>query len=164
MNKIVIAVILIVVVVGAAFYFLKSDENSKVLPIYDNFNKDTLKPGLELKPSEPDPSTTGPVDDFVPEEAIKTFIIDSSHLRFYIDGVENPDIIVNEGDKVRIEFSSSEGFHDWNIDEFNAATQKIEAGGKSSVTFVANKKGNYEYYCSVGQHRQNGMKGKFIVQ
>lgn len=95
---------------------------------------------------------------------VKTFVVDSSHLRFYIDGVENPNIKVKQGDKVRIEFSSSEGFHDWVLDEFNAATERVNAGSSSSVEFVADKKGTFEYYCSVGQHRANGMKGKFIVE
>ena len=95
---------------------------------------------------------------------VKTFVIDSSHLRFYIGGVENPDITVKEGDKVKIEFSSSEGFHDFVIDELNARTEKISAGNFTFVEFVADKKGTFEYYCSVGQHRANGMKGKFIVE
>ena len=48
--------------------------------------------------------------------------------------------------------------------EFNAATEKVAAGVSSSVEFVADKKGTFEYYCSVGQHRANGMKGKLIVK
>lgn len=100
----------------------------------------------------------------VGEESVKVFGVDSSHLRFYINGVENPDITVKEGDHVRIEFSSSEGFHDWVVDEFNARTERVNPGSISSVEFVADKKGTFEYYCSVGQHRANGMKGKLIVE
>lgn len=98
------------------------------------------------------------------EDAVKTFVVESSHLRFYIDGVENPEIKVKEGDRVRIEFSSEEGFHDFVIDEFGVATEKVSAGSSSSVEFVADKKGTFEYYCSVGKHRANGMFGKFIVE
>jgi plastocyanin len=29
---------------------------------------------------------------------------------------------------------------------------------------VADKKGTFEYYCSVGQHRALGMKGKLVVE
>jgi len=94
----------------------------------------------------------------------KTFVIGSENLRFYIDGVENPDMIVKEGDKVRIEFSSQQGFHDWRVDEFNAFTEKVESGSVEAIEFIVDKKGTYEYYCSVGKHRANGMKGKFIVE
>ena len=109
-------------------------------------------------------SVTGSVIDDSGSEDVKTFFITEDHLRFFINGVENPDIKVNEGDKVRIEFTSTEGFHDWEIDEFNAATEKVNAGSSSSVEFVADKKGTFEYYCSVGQHRAKGMVGKFIVE
>jgi heme/copper-type cytochrome/quinol oxidase subunit 2 len=98
------------------------------------------------------------------KQNVKTFSVTGDHLRFFIDGVENPDIIVNEGDKVVINFRSTEGFHDWMIEEFNVATQKVSAGAASSVEFTADKKGIFEYYCSVGQHRASGMKGRFIVE
>ncbi|MEK6860811.1 MAG: cupredoxin domain-containing protein [Nanoarchaeota archaeon] len=94
---------------------------------------------------------------------VKTIKIDSSHLRFYIDDIENPDIVVKEGDKVKIEFSSQEGFHDWVVDAFGA-TERVSAGASTSIEFTANKIGTFEYYCSVGKHRANGMKGNFIVE
>mgnify|MGYP001580779063 CR=1 FL=1 len=121
--------------------------------------------GIFLAMSKSDSSITGNVIANPAANAeTKVFVVDSSHLRFYIDGVENPDIVVNEGDKVRIEFTSTEGFHDWVVDEFSAATEKVQAGGASSVEFIADKKGTFEYYCSVGKHRANGMFGKFIVE
>ena len=97
-------------------------------------------------------------------EKVKTFIVTGDHLRFFIDGIENPEMRIKQGDKVRIEFTSTEGFHDLVLDEFNTATQKVNAGGSSSIEFVADKKGIFEYYCSVGQHRKNGMRGIFIVE
>jgi len=111
-------------------------------------------------------SSTGNVvaDNIDSNLNVKTFSISGGNFKFYIDGVENPDIVVKQEDKVRIEFNNEEGFHDWKVDEFNAATEKVAAGVSSSVEFVADKKGTFEYYCSVGQHRANGMKGKLIVQ
>ncbi len=74
------------------------------------------------------------------------------------------EIRVKKGDKVKIVFENQEGFHDWVIDEFNARTPQIKAGKTEEVEFVADKVGTFEYYCSVGKHRQNGMKGKLIVE
>ena len=54
--------------------------------------------------------------------------------------------------------------HDWVLDEFNAKTKVIQGGQTDTVEFTASKAGTFEYYCSVGQHRQMGMVGKFIVQ
>lgn len=73
-------------------------------------------------------------------------------------------ITVNKGDTVRIVFTNAEGFHDWKIDEFNAATNKIGAGATETIEFVADKEGSFEYYCSVGSHRAMGMKGTLIVE
>ena len=74
------------------------------------------------------------------------------------------EIRVKKGDKVRIDFTSTQGFHDWVVDEFNAKTKQINTGNNSSVEFVADKTGTFEYYCSVGNHRVQGMVGKLIVE
>jgi len=73
------------------------------------------------------------------------------------------EIRVNQGDTVTINFVSSEGFHDWVVDEFDAATDRVQTGGTTSVTFVADKSGTFEYYCSVGSHREQGMVGSLVV-
>jgi len=97
-------------------------------------------------------------------EDVVVINLTSSHFRFYLNGVESPELKVKEGDKVKIILNNEEGFHDWKIDEFNAATQQVSAGKVTSVEFIADKKGTFEYYCSVGQHRANGMLGKLIVE
>ena len=135
MNKGLIAGIAVLVLIVLGIYFLGSSSN-----------------------------VTGNVVSEGKQDNTKSFVITSSHLKFYIDGVENPEIRVKEGDKVRIDFTSEEGFHDWRLDEFGAATEKVNPGTPTSVEFVANKKGTFEYYCSVGKHRALGMKGVFIVE
>lgn len=74
------------------------------------------------------------------------------------------EIVVVAGTKVKIVFTVEEGFHDWVIDEFGVATEQMSAGGTSEVSFVADKVGEYEYYCSVGNHRAMGMVGRLIVE
>lgn len=73
-------------------------------------------------------------------------------------------IKVKRGEAVTINFASKDGLHDWVIDEFNASTKTVSAGETASVTFVANKAGTFEYYCSVANHRQQGMVGTLIVE
>lgn len=70
---------------------------------------------------------------------------------------------VKKGDVVTIHFVNSGGFHDFRIDAFNVATEKLNGGAQTSVTFTADKTGVFEYYCSVGEHRAMGMKGVFTV-
>ncbi len=89
----------------------------------------------------------------------KTFNITGRNFAFSLQ-----EIRVKKGDTVTINFSSVEGFHDFTIDEFNARTERVQAGQSSSVTFVADKAGTFEYYCSVGSHRALGMVGRLIVE
>ena len=93
------------------------------------------------------------------EGEVKEFTVDSFNFGYSME-----EIRVNEGDTVTINLTNSDGFHDWVVDEFSAATEKIQAGQTTSVTFVASAAGEYEYYCSVGSHRANGMVGKLIVE
>ncbi len=73
-------------------------------------------------------------------------------------------IRVKKGDTIQLTLANTEGMHDLKIDEFKVATQKIPGGQKETVTFVADKTGSFEYYCSVGTHRQMGMRGTLIVE
>lgn len=43
------------------------------------------------------------------------------------------------------------------------AGKVVKAGGTSTVT-VTLKRGKYDYYCPVGQHRQAGMEGTLTVR
>ena len=74
------------------------------------------------------------------------------------------EIKVKVGQTVRVNFTSENGLHDWKVDEFEAATDRVNTGETTTVTFTADKVGEFEYYCSVGNHRAMGMVGKLIVE
>lgn len=89
----------------------------------------------------------------------KSFTLDSFNF-----GYSQEEIRVQEGDTVTITLTNSGGLHDWVLDEFSAATERIGEGDTTTVTFVADKAGTYEYYCSVGNHRDRGMTGTLVVE
>ena len=138
MNKFFLGVLIGLFVAAAGFYLLNSSGNNSKI--------------------------TGSTAENLNNENIKTFVMTGAHLRFFMDGIESPELRVKQGDKVRIEFTSTEGFHDWVLDAFNATTSRVGAGASTFVEFVADKKGTFEYYCSVGEHRANGMGGVFVVE
>jgi plastocyanin len=74
------------------------------------------------------------------------------------------EIKVKKGETITINFESTDGFHDFVIDELAVATKKVQPGTKTSVTFTADKVGSFEYYCSVGSHRAQGMSGVLTVE
>ena len=71
---------------------------------------------------------------------------------------------VNKGDTVKITVKNVNGTHDFKIDEFNVSTRTLNTGETQTITFVADKAGTFEYYCSVGNHRAMGMVGTLIVR
>ncbi len=71
---------------------------------------------------------------------------------------------VKEGDTVNILFKNVEGTHDLVVEGYDVRTKILNAGQEETISFVASKTGTFEYYCSVGQHRQMGMKGTLTVE
>lgn len=78
----------------------------------------------------------------------------------------NPDEIkVKKGDTVKIVLTSGDSMpHDFVIDELNIQSDQVTQGQTAEVTFVADRAGEYEYYCSVGNHREQGMVGTLVVE
>jgi uncharacterized cupredoxin-like copper-binding protein len=84
-----------------------------------------------------------------------------------VDGKPKPqfslkDITVNKGDRVRIKIMVTSGDHDFKIDEYGiyANTQLNE---EFTVDFIADKAGEFVYYCTRPGHRQNGQWGTLKV-
>ncbi len=90
---------------------------------------------------------------------IKEFTVAGSSFKF-----EPALLKVKQGDTVKVTFQNTGGMHDFVIDELNVKTNVIGSGKEETVEFVANKKGSFEYYCSVGNHRAMGMKGTLVVE
>lgn len=111
----------------------------------------------EIADDQMDETVDETAEDLADIEAL-TFEVSGTNFAF-----SETELTVKEGDTVRIIFTSEDGFHDWVLDEFDAATEQVQTGGVTQVTFIADKAGTYEYYCSVGEHRANGMVGTLTV-
>ena len=110
-------------------------------------------PAAVVSPVAVSPSPTA-------QGTVKEFAVTASEFKFSV-----PEMRVKQGDTVRVALTNGGTMpHDWRVDEFNATTKTITKGQTDTVEFVANKKGTFEYYCSVGQHRANGMVGKLVVE
>lgn len=168
-----IVVIVIIIAIGGFLFFNNPtvDTTGGTFEAPDDaMIQDDIAPAME-EPTDPfsDEATlpTAPVatdlapdpDAAMPTANIKTFNVTGQSFSF-----TPPEIRVNQGDTIRINFTSTDGLHDWVVDEFNAATEQVNTGESSSVEFVADQAGTFEYYCSVGQHRQMGMIGQLIVE
>lgn len=109
--------------------------------------------------SKSSPASDTAMEKPVEKGNIKIFTVEGTSFSFF-----PKDIKVKQGDTVKVTFVNKSGFHDWTLDEFKVATKQLGVGQQETVEFVASKKGTFGYYCSVGNHRAQGMAGKFVVE
>jgi len=82
-----------------------------------------------------------------------------------IDGLVNPMLDIHEGETVQINLINGEGAeHDVVIDQYAARSERVVGKGASTTfAFLADKAGEFVYYCSVAGHRAAGMEGRIRV-
>ncbi|AIF85568.1 plastocyanin [Candidatus Nitrososphaera evergladensis SR1] len=76
----------------------------------------------------------------------------------------NPNYVYSKGELVSFHFINEDydthSQHNFNIDEFNVHTKDLGYFGSETVSFVADKTGTFNYYCSI--HPE--MKGTITVE
>jgi hypothetical protein len=79
-------------------------------------------------------------------------------------GVLNPTYTFGKGELESIHFINEDydthSQHNFNIDEFNVHTRDLGYYDSQIVTFVADKPGTYQYYCTI--HPE--MKGDIVIE
>lgn len=156
-KKIIIIGVIVIAVAAAAAWMMRQNNTSAP-------SSDQQQQGAP-EVSAPQPLTSGETqmpaaNQPVPQaNAVKEFTVTGQNYSFTPAA-----LTVKKGDTVKIVFKNAGGFHDFKIDEFNAATKRINGGQQDTITFIADKAGSFEFYCSVGSHRQMGMKGALTVE
>ena len=162
MKKIIISIV-IIVGLGVAVYAFQQGTGGNPSPTVSPSVSVSVSPSVSATPTaSPTTSpTVSPTKTATPTavSTIKTFTVVGKSFSF-----TPAEMTVNKGDTVKIIFQNSGGSHNWKIDEFNASTKVISSGQTETIQFVADKTGTFEYYCSVGTHRQMGMRGNLIVK
>jgi plastocyanin len=118
--------------------------------------------GVQMGVTPTPTQTPAPTTESSPKAAtgdVKEFTLEAGNFYF-----KPSEVRVKQGDKVRITINSVSMMHDLVIDELNTRTPIVQSGNTGVAEFTADTKGTFEFYCSVGQHRQNGMVGTLIVE
>lgn len=110
---------------------------------------------------EPTPGTTETLTVTPPQKPAdaREIIVVGSNYKFAPNKIS-----VKKGEKVRILFKSSDGVHDFKIDELRVATSMVSSGQEDFVEFTPETTGSFEFYCSISSHRAMGMKGNLVVE
>jgi nitrosocyanin len=160
-SKTLIGIIIVVLVIVGVVVYAKSKNTSSTSTSTDTMQMDSDGDEPMVSPAASSTDTTGVSADAtvnVTTGNVKSFTVTGSNFKF-----APTTLSVKKGDTVKITFVNSSGFHDFRIDEFKVATKQIKSGSQETVSFVADKAGTFEYYCSVGNHRAMGMKGTLTV-
>ncbi|XKT74794.1 MAG: plastocyanin/azurin family copper-binding protein [Patescibacteria group bacterium UBA2163] len=159
--KAFIGIIIAVVVLGAAYYYFAPETMN---PEGNNNGSPagTMPEGSEQPDNGligGDAAVNGEANLEIPEGGqLQEFAIDGTNFAYSVK-----DMNVSRGDVVRLVLTSSEGTHDFVIDELGVASERIEAGGQTVIQFTASEAGEFTYYCSVGNHREQGMVGTITI-
>ncbi len=154
-NKALFAVIGLIIIIGGMVAFVGSGNNGGMVPT------PMATPMMTATPTAMATATPTASGSTVGMEKADVELTVNGGMFYY-----KPDVLkVKKGQTVKVTFVNDGGWHDFNIDELNVHSEVIkETGAKTSVTFVADKAGTFEYYCSVMEHRQKGQVGKITVE
>lgn len=170
--KSLFALIVGFLVLGGGYYWYSQNQATSMedSPMNTDFGMTVEEDGvdaMDVRPTNSAPAPTPPgapaaavdVDATITTGTTKEFTVTGKNFAF-APGT----MTVKKGDRVKITFVNSAGTHDLKVDGYGVGTKIIQGGATETFEFVADKAGSFEYYCSVGSHRQMGMKGTLIVQ
>lgn len=101
----------------------------------------------------------GPINTVETTKPVKEFTMTAKQWAF------DPEVItVKKGDNVRIKIKSIDVSHGFALPDYGF-DQNLEPGKEVVVEFIASKKGEFTFFCSVmcGEGHK-GMKGKLVVE
>ncbi|KKS17610.1 MAG: Blue (Type 1) copper domain protein [candidate division WWE3 bacterium GW2011_GWC1_41_7] len=159
----IIGVIVVVLLAGYLLYSLvlskdtggnelSQSQREQEMTIPEGSNQNEPIPG-----TQPDVQGTTDVNEL--DEDVITVELEAGSFYYRPEGITVP-----VGSRVKIVMTAADTMHNFNIDELGVKIPITREGSTSTVEFTADQVGEFEYYCSVGQHRQNGQVGTLIVE
>lgn len=153
MNPMIIGVVAAVLAVAVGFFLLtrNASDNSQLT---ESANQNQTE---EIALNE-----SSPASDSLDESAMQnasTISVEGGGFYF-----KPNEIRAKKGEKVTVEFKNAGGTHDFVIDELNVKSKLTNTGETATVEFTPTQAGEFEFYCSVANHRQQGMKGTLVVE
>lgn len=114
--------------------------------------------------SVPAPGTTGVEETVVaPEgEAVgaREIVVKGDEFSF-----SPSSIALRAGEKVKLTFNNVGSFsHNFTIEGLGVATKTIGGGKSDTIEFAVEESGTYATFCSVGNHRTQGMEGDLTAE
>lgn len=166
-HKTAAVFLMIIALVGGVYALVKPRSNSNASnaqtvnqPVYSEQNDNSSSTAASSGADDNNSSQTATTAPAITTGAVKTVNVSGTEFAF-----SPSTITVNKGDTVKIVFANKGIYpHNWTVDGLNVKTSTVSPGQTTDVTFIANKTGTFQYYCSVPGHKDQGMVGQLTVK
>ena len=149
-QNLVIAIVVIAIVLVAGALYLQGGVN---MPPYTTSTTTTTATETQTQ------ATSTATTSVTSTGQLREFTIHESSFAFDVTT-----ITVNKGDTVKITAISDDIGHNICVEEYGLCTQTVSSGLSATISFTADKAGNFTYYCAIDGHRGFGMVGQLIVK
>ncbi len=106
----------------------------------------------------------GPLNMFlIPERHVVLEPNQTLQINAFSMGFDPKIITVKKGQNVDMSIKNLDIVHAFDIDEFDVHLALLN-GKTTNASFVADKGGEFSFYCNVPGHREGGMEGRLIVE
>lgn len=116
----------------------------------------------QIAATSPSPAMSGSEQTVTPPaislEADQTIPMDAGAFYYSVKQIN-----AKKGERIKIIMTAVDMMHNFYIDELNVKSDTVKSGETTTFEFVAERVGTFEFYCNVGQHRQNGQVGKITI-
>ncbi len=158
--------LLVIIILAAGGYYLymqttpATTMETDTTPAMDMENAmDAMQQQPAVTPTTPAPTDVNiGVDGSVQTGEVRDITVTSTGMAF-----NQKTMSVKKGDRVRVTYQNGGGTHDLRIAGYDVGTKVISGGQSETFEFVADEAGDFQYYCSVGNHRAMGMWGTLTV-
>jgi plastocyanin len=104
-------------------------------------------------------SPTPTEEEVAPVEEVVEIDMEAGNFSFSPD-----EITVKLGQTVRITLTANDMQHNFSLEEFDVDSEIVAEGESTTIEFLADQVGEFEFYCGVGNHRAQGQVGTLIVE
>jgi plastocyanin len=175
MNWMIPVIVVLIVIAAGGYYFMTKSSKDKMADntmIKETPSTNTLQEGTTGE--ENMENSNGTQEGVV--EGTGTPTNESAMAMVNSDGVQEitveggmyyfkPNkISVKKGTPVKITLTNNGGMHNFVIDALNVKSDTISSGKTTTVEFTPNKSGEFEFYCSIANHKAMGMVGTLVVE
>lgn len=150
-NKMIVGILIICVILVAGYLVINNNGSvSQTTQTEQNPVAQQSPPTLPTSTNE---------ESVVNNQSVTDITVEGTEFAFVPSNIN-----VKKDQQIRLTFKNSGKYpHDLSISDLNVQTKTIQPNQEDTVTFTADKVGQFNLICTVDSHADKGMKGTITV-